>query len=74
VLVHPDFVTILYLPDKIEKALGVRHHELRGEADRRDSLAIRPLKADAKPANLALATASIKVSSCSASRSRATPR
>ncbi len=62
VLVHPDFVTILYLPDKLEKALGSDTTSYEVKPIGSTSLAIRPLKADAKPANLALATASIKVS------------
>ncbi len=62
VTVHPDFVTVFYLPDKITKALAsdTTGYEVKPIGDR--SLAIRPLKADAKPANLALATDSIKVS------------
>jgi len=62
VLVHPDFVTILYLPDKIDKALGSDTTSYEVKPIGTNSLAIRPLKADAKPANLALATASLKVS------------
>ncbi len=62
VAVHPDFVTVFYLPDKIVKALAsdTTSYEVKPIGDR--SLAIRPLKADARPANLALATESIKVS------------
>ena len=62
VLVHPDFVTVLYLPDKIVKALASdpASYEVKPIGDK--SLAIRPLRADAKPANLALATESLKVS------------
>ncbi len=62
VAVHPDFVTVFYLPDKIVKALAsdTTGYEVKPIGDR--SLAIRPLKADARPANLALATESIKVS------------
>ena len=62
VLVHPDFVTILYLPDKLEKALGSDTTSYEVKPIGATSVAIRPLKPDAKPANLALATASIKVS------------
>jgi hypothetical protein len=62
VLVHPDFVTVVYLPDKIEKALASDTQSYEVKPIGATSLAIRPLKADAKPANLALATASIKVS------------
>lgn len=62
VTVHPDFVTVFYLPDKITKALAsdTTAYEVKPIGD--TSLAIRPLKQDAKPANLALATQSIKVS------------
>jgi hypothetical protein len=62
VSVHPDFVTVFYLPDRITKALAsdTTGYEVKPIGDK--SLAIRPLKADAKPANLALATESIKVS------------
>ena len=62
VLVHPDFVTILYLPDKLEKALGSDTTSYEVKPIGTTSVAIRPLRADAKPANLALATPSIKVS------------
>ena len=62
VLVHPDFVTVVYLPDKIDKALASDTTSYEVKPIGATSLAIRPLKADAKPANLALATASIKVS------------
>ncbi len=62
ITVHPDFVTVVYLPDKIVKALAsdTTGYEVKPIGDK--SLAIRPLKADAKPANLALATETIKVS------------
>ena len=62
VLVHPDFVTVVYLPDKIEKALASDTQSYEVKPIGSTSLAIRPLKADAKPANLALSTASLKVS------------
>lgn len=62
VTVHPDFVTVLYLPDKITKALGSDNVNYEVKPIGNTSLAIRPLKADAKPANLALATDTIKVS------------
>ncbi len=60
--VHPDFVTVFYLPDKIGKALAsdTTAYEVKPIGDR--SLAIRPLRADARPANLALSTDSLKVS------------
>ena len=61
-LVHPDFVTVVYLPDKIEKALASDTQSYEVKPIGSTSLAIRPLKADAKPANLALSTASLKVS------------
>ncbi len=62
VAVHPDFVTVFYLPDRITKALAsdTTGYEVKPIGDR--SLAIRPLKIDARPANLALATEGIKVS------------
>lgn len=62
VTVHPDFVTVLYLPDAIEKAIAsdTRAYEVKSIGT--TSLAIRPLAADARPASLAIVTASIKVS------------
>ena len=62
VSVHPDFVTVFYLPDKILRAIAsdTTGYEVKPIGDK--SLAIRPLKADAKPASLALATETIKVS------------
>ncbi len=62
VLVHPDFVTVVYLPDKIQKALASDPSAYEVKPIGTTSLAIRPLKTDAKPANLALATDTIKVS------------
>lgn len=62
VTVHPDFVTVFYLPDKIVKALASDTSGYEVKPIGATSLAIRPLKADARPANLALATESIKVS------------
>ncbi|MBP8806194.1 MAG: DUF2381 family protein [Kofleriaceae bacterium] len=62
VLVHPDFVTILYLPDKVDKAIASDVTSYEVKAIGATSLAIRPLKAGAKPASLAVATSSIKVS------------
>ncbi len=62
VTVHPDFVTVFYLPDKILKALASDTTGYEVKPIGATSLAIRPLKADAKPANLALATETIKVS------------
>ncbi|MBK9036984.1 MAG: DUF2381 family protein [Myxococcales bacterium] len=61
VLVHPDFVTVVYLPDKIDKALASDTVSYEVKPIGATSLAIRPLKPDAKPANLALSTASMKV-------------
>lgn len=62
VLVHPDFVTIIYLPDKVDKAIAsdVTSYEVKSIGP--TSLAIRPLKVGSKPASLAVATPSIKVS------------
>lgn len=62
VLVHPDFVTIIYLPDKVDKAIAsdVTSYEVKSIGA--TSLAIRPLKVGAKPASLAVATPTIKVS------------
>jgi Protein of unknown function (DUF2381) len=62
VMVHPDFVTVFYLPDKIQKALASDTTSYEVKAIGSTSLAIRPLRADAKPASLALATDTIKVS------------
>ena len=62
VMVHPDFVTVIYLPDKIEKALASDPVGYEVKPIGNTSLAIRPLKVDAKPGNLALSTATIKVS------------
>ncbi len=60
--VHPDYVTVFYFPDKITKAVASdpKSYEVKALGD--TSLAIRPLKANAKPANLNIATASIHVS------------
>ena len=62
VAVHPDYVTVFYFPDKITKALASDPASYEVKAIGATSLAIRPLKSDAKPANLAIATESIKVS------------
>ncbi|MCA9676873.1 MAG: DUF2381 family protein [Kofleriaceae bacterium] len=62
VAVHPDYVTVFYFPDKITKALASDPASYEVKAIGATSLAIRPLKPDAKPANLAIATESIKVS------------
>lgn len=62
VAVHPDFVTVFYFPDKITKALASDPASYEVKSIGSTSLAIRPLKADAKPANLAIATDSLKVS------------
>ncbi|MEZ4400200.1 MAG: hypothetical protein R3B06_09285 [Kofleriaceae bacterium] len=62
ILVHPDFVTVLYLPDKIDKALASDTQSYEVKPIGATSLAIRPLKPDAKPSNLALSTATLKVS------------
>jgi hypothetical protein len=60
--VHPDYVTVCYFPDEITKAVASdpKSYEIKSLGS--TSLAIRPLKKDAKPANLAVATESIKVS------------
>ncbi len=60
--VHPDYVTVFYFPDKITKAVASdpKSYEVKSLGD--TSLAIRPLSASAKPANLNIATASIHVS------------
>jgi hypothetical protein len=60
--VHPDYVTVCYFPDEITKAVAsdTKGYEVKSLGS--TSLAIRPLKKDAKPANLAIATKSIKVS------------
>lgn len=62
VAVHPDFVTVLYLPDRITKALASDPAGYEVKSIGATSVAIRPLRADAKPASLAIATESIKVS------------
>lgn len=62
VAVHPDFVTVLYLPDKITKALASDPKSYEVKPIGTTSLAIRPLVATAKPASLAIATDTIKVS------------
>src|SRR4051794_11623480 len=56
--VHPDFVTVFYFPDKITKAVASdpKSYEVKSLGD--TSLAIRPLNANAKPANLNIETAS----------------
>lgn len=60
--VHPDYVTVFYLPDKVVKALAsdTVGYEVKPIAS--TTIAIRPLKADAKPANLSLTTETIRVS------------
>jgi hypothetical protein len=62
VAVHPDFVTVLYFPDKITKAIASdpKSYEIKSIGD--TSLAIRPLRANAKPGSLAIVTPSINVS------------
>jgi hypothetical protein len=60
--VHPDYVTVCYFPDKITKAVASDDKSYEVKALGSTSLAIRPLKASAKPANLAIATESLKVS------------
>lgn len=62
VSVHPDFVTVIYLPDAIEKAIASDPAGYEVKPIGATSLAIRPLSRDAKPANLALVTATVKVS------------
>ncbi|HVV88224.1 MAG TPA: hypothetical protein VHE35_34520 [Kofleriaceae bacterium] len=60
--VHPDFVTVLYLPDKVVKALAsdTVNYEVKPIAS--TTIAIRPLAANARPANLSLATDTLHVS------------
>ncbi len=60
--VHPDFVTVLYLPDKVIKALASDTVGYEVKPIATTTIAIRPLRADAKPANLSLATDTIHVS------------
>lgn len=60
--VHPDFVTVFYLPDKIVKAIASDTTGYEVKPIGATSLAIRPLNPSAKPASLALATETIKVS------------
>jgi len=62
VAVHPDYVTVIYVPDKITKAVASDPQSYEVKSLGATSLAIRPLKANAKAANLAIATESIKVS------------
>ena len=62
IAVHPDFVTVLYLPDAIQKAIASDNASYEVKALGTTSLAIRPLTATARPANLALVTDSVKVS------------
>lgn len=60
--VHPDFVTVFYLPDKVIKALASDTVAYEVKPIASTSIAIRPLRPDAKPANLSLATDTIRVS------------
>jgi hypothetical protein len=60
--VHPDFVTVLYFPDRVVKALASDTVAYEVKPIASTSIAIRPLRADARPANLSLATESIHVS------------
>lgn len=62
VAVHPDFVTVFYFPDKITKAIASDPTSYEVKSVGATSLAIRPLKANAKPASVSIATESIKVS------------
>jgi hypothetical protein len=62
VAVHPDFVTIVYLPDTIQKAIASDTRAYEVKPIGATSLAIRPLTADARPASLALVSESLKVS------------
>ncbi len=62
VSVHPDFVTVFYFPDKITKAIASDSTSYEVKSIGSTSLAIRPLKTEAKPANLAIVTETIKVS------------
>jgi hypothetical protein len=60
--VHPDFVTVLYLPDRVEKALASDTVAYEVKPIASTTIAIRPLRGDARPANLSLATATLRVS------------
>jgi hypothetical protein len=60
--VHPDFVTVIYLPDTLEKAIASDPAGYEVKPIGATSLAIRPLSRDARPASLALVTATVKVS------------
>src|SRR5688500_2015277 len=62
VAVHPDFVTVLYFPDKISKALASDPSGYEVKSIGATTVAVRPLKPDARPASLAVATDTIKVS------------
>ena len=46
---HPDFVTVVYLPDKIEKALASDTQSYEVKPIGSTSLAIRPLRARREP-------------------------
>lgn len=60
--VHPDYVTVLYLPDKVQKALASDTVSYEVKPIASTTIAIRPLRADAKPASVSLATDTIRVS------------
>ncbi len=60
--VHPDFVTVFYLPDKVVKALASDTVAYEVKPIASTTIAIRPLRADARPANLSLATDTLHVS------------
>ena len=59
VAVHPDFVTVFYLPDTIQKAIASDTRAYEVKPIGATSRAIRPLTADARPASLALVTESL---------------
>jgi hypothetical protein len=66
VLLHPDFVTVVYLPDAIQKAIASDPAGYEVKPIGATSLAIRPLLSgsarDARPASLAIVTATVKIS------------
>ncbi len=62
VLLHPDFVTVVYLPDAIQKAIASDTTGYEVKPIGATSLAIRPLLPGARPASLALVTATVKIS------------
>jgi hypothetical protein len=70
ILVHPDFVTVVYLPDKIVKALASDPQNYEVKSIGSTSLAIRPLKASAKAASLSSRSAQNDSRNCLSGPSR----